>query len=107
MNDDRNGRNDDVGVEPKDEGSLFESRTIDVPADGPGPAEGVSPPPPPGSATEHYRVLGSLGQGGMAIVELAIDHRLDRRVAIKRLRKELANKDEARERFFTEARILA
>jgi len=109
MNDDRTWDKDIGGIEPEDEGSLFESRTIDTP-----PREGVagSPAEPqlpelPGTTEEHYRVLGSLGQGGMAIVELAIDHRLDRRVAIKRLRKELANKAEARERFFTEAKILA
>ena len=109
MNDDRNGRKDDVGGGPKDEGSFFESRTIDIPArDGTTASPNNDPLPPlPDATEERYRVLGSLGHGGMAVVELAIDHRLDRRVAIKRLRKELANKDEARERFFTEATILA
>ncbi len=109
MNDDRTWDKDIGGVEPKDEGSLFESRTIDAaPRD---EVDGMTAeaqlPELPETTEEHYRVLGSLGQGGMAIVELAIDHRLNRRVAVKRLRKELANKAEARERFFTEAKILA
>ncbi len=109
MNDDREGRENETGRERKDEGSFFESRTIDIPArDGTTASPNNDPLPPlPDATEERYRVLGSLGHGGMAVVELAIDHRLDRRVAIKRLRKELANKDEARERFFTEARILA
>ncbi len=109
MNDDRNGREDGVGGERIDEGSLFESRTLDIPArngTSGSPADGELPPLPV-ATEENYRVLGSLGQGGMAIVELAIDHRLDRRVAVKRLRKELASKAEARERFFAEAQILA
>ncbi len=107
MNDDRD--KDPGGGEPKDEGSFFESQTIDIPAregTSDSPAE-AQLPPVPDAAEERYRVLGSLGQGGMAVVELAIDNRLDRRVAVKRLRRELASKVEARERFFTEARILA
>ena len=97
------------GSEPPDEGSLFESRTIDVPASS-GASDSQSEPllpPLPDSIEENYRILGSLGQGGMAIVELAVDQRLDRRVAVKRLRSELSNQIVARERFFTEARILA
>ncbi len=109
MSDDRDGRENATGGERKDEGSFFESQTIDVPAGNgtSGSAAEDRLPPLPDTTEERYRVLGSLGQGGMAVVELAIDNRLDRRVAVKRLRKELASRDEARERFFTEARILA
>lgn len=109
MNDDRDGRGNETGGERKDEGSFFESQTIDVPAGNgpPGSPDEVQLPPLPDAIEERYRILGSLGQGGMAVVELAIDKRLDRRVAVKRLRKELANRVETRERFFTEARILA
>ncbi len=109
MRDDRDGRGNETGGERKGEGSSFESQTIDVPAGNgaSGSAAEDQLPPLPDATEERYRVLGSLGQGGMAVVELAIDNRLERRVAVKRLRKELANRTEARERFFTEARILA
>jgi len=109
MNNDRDGRENETGGERKDEGSFFESQTIDVPAGNETPSSPAEPQLPslPDVTEERYRILGSLGHGGMAVVELAIDNRLDRRVAVKRLRKELANRVEARERFFTEARILA
>jgi eukaryotic-like serine/threonine-protein kinase len=54
-----------------------------------------------------YRVLHSLGAGGMGEVVLAHDERLDRRVAIKRLHDDRSDTAERRERFRREARILA
>ena len=48
-----------------------------------------------------------LGEGGMAVVHLATDVELDRPVAVKRLRTELSNQREARQRFFAEAEIMA
>lgn len=61
---------------------------------------------PPGSETiGPYRVLGPLGRGGMGEVFLAHDPRLDREVAIKRIR---AEADAAgRKRFQREARLAA
>jgi len=53
-----------------------------------------------------YRVLRRLGAGGMGEVVLAHDVRLDRLVAIKRLRDDAAT-PERRERFRREARIVA
>ncbi len=54
-----------------------------------------------------YSVERELGRGGMATVWLARDLRLDRLVAIKVLRAELAERPEEQERFLHEARMAA
>lgn len=53
-----------------------------------------------------YRIVRSIGQGGMAVVFEAIDTELDRKVAVKLLRSEYQDL-ESRERFQREARALA
>lgn len=53
-----------------------------------------------------YRVIGPLGQGGMGEVFLAYDPRLDRQVAIKRVRPGSSD-PERRARFLREARVTA
>ena len=55
----------------------------------------------------HYALERELGRGGMAVVYLARDVRLDRPVAIKLLPPELAAHDKLRERFLREARTAA
>lgn len=54
-----------------------------------------------------YEVLDLLGQGAMGAVYLAREHSLDRLVAIKVLRPELADAEVSRERFRREARVAA
>src|SRR6185312_880830 len=54
-----------------------------------------------------YQVLKPLGAGGMGEVFLAYDERLDRKVAIKRIRADANATPERRERFRREARVAA
>ncbi len=54
-----------------------------------------------------YRILGALGQGGMATVHLAIQESLGREVALKLLSPRLAADAVATERFLREGRIAA
>jgi predicted Ser/Thr protein kinase len=54
-----------------------------------------------------YKVESTLGRGGMGEVLLAIDTRLDRKVAIKRILGEAARSKTAVDRFLTEAKSIA
>jgi hypothetical protein len=60
-----------------------------------------------GSTLAHYRILEKLGSGGMGDVYLAIDTRLDRKVALKVLSAETARDDRRRQRFEGEAKAIA
>ncbi|SMP78016.1 hypothetical protein SAMN06265222_12430 [Neorhodopirellula lusitana] len=62
-----------------------------------------------GSETKNdaeYRLIGKLGSGGTAIVYQAHQRAIDREVAIKLLRRELAGDPASRMRFLTEARVI-
>ena len=60
------------------------------------------------SAAGHRYLIGrTLGEGGMAVVHEATDVQLSRPVAVKRMRSELVHREDARQRFFDEAEILA
>jgi eukaryotic-like serine/threonine-protein kinase len=54
-----------------------------------------------------YELVRPLGRGAMAVVDLARDVELDRRVAVKRLAEHLARDGDLRARFLREARLAA
>jgi serine/threonine protein kinase/Flp pilus assembly protein TadD len=60
-----------------------------------------------GQVISHYRVLGTLGSGGMGIVYEAEDLRLGRHVAIKLLQESEPGKSKLSLRFETEARAIS
>jgi len=60
-----------------------------------------------GKTVSHYQVLGKLGDGGMGVVYMAEDTRLNRRVAIKFLPDDWSQNPQAGERFEREARAAA
>src|SRR5262245_61812896 len=66
----------------------------------------ASPGAPP-QTLGHYVIEGELGRGGMGVVYLARDRKLDRQVAIKTLPAELARDPEQLGRFEREAKLLA
>jgi Tol biopolymer transport system component/predicted Ser/Thr protein kinase len=61
----------------------------------------------PGSEIGPYRIIGTLGSGGMGVVYRAHDARLGREVAIKFLGEHMARDPQSRARFEREARAVA
>ncbi|HVR38882.1 MAG TPA: protein kinase [Thermoanaerobaculia bacterium] len=60
-----------------------------------------------GSSLGHYKIIGTLGHGGMGEVYRANDPRLGRDVAVKVLARELVSDQDAVDRFMREARAVA
>ena len=54
-----------------------------------------------------YEILELIGVGGMALVYKALCHRLNRLVAVKILKEDLANDEEFQRRFYTESQAVA
>jgi DNA-binding SARP family transcriptional activator/tRNA A-37 threonylcarbamoyl transferase component Bud32 len=61
----------------------------------------------PGTEVAGYRIVGTLGRGGMSVVYLAEHDWLQRKVALKVLAPQLAEDDRFRERFVRESRLAA
>ncbi|HET9480611.1 MAG TPA: serine/threonine-protein kinase, partial [Candidatus Polarisedimenticolia bacterium] len=61
----------------------------------------------PKATLGHYRIVEKIGEGGMGIVYRAVDGKLEREVALKILRAEMASDPERMKRFEREARALA
>jgi Tol biopolymer transport system component len=80
-------------------------------APGASAARGIMPALPPtlaaGTRLGPYEIVAPLGRGGMGDVYRARDTRLDRPVAVKTVRSDLAQSPEARERFEREARAIS
>jgi eukaryotic-like serine/threonine-protein kinase len=70
---------------------------------------GFGPPAKPGEVgvLGPYRILKELGKGGMGAVYLALDTRLDRKLALKVMLPQFAADAAAKERFLREARAAA
>jgi serine/threonine-protein kinase len=60
----------------------------------------------PGDTLGHIRIEESLAEGGMGAVYTGFDEKLERRVALKAIRRDRQN-DRARSRFLVEARLLS
>ena len=56
---------------------------------------------------DRYEILETIGEGGMALVFRALDHRLNRYVAVKIMREEMAGDEEFRRRFCAESHAVA
>ena len=56
---------------------------------------------------DRYELIEGIGSGGMAVVFKAMDNRLNRFVAVKIMRPELAENEKFRQRFQTESRAIA
>jgi eukaryotic-like serine/threonine-protein kinase len=61
----------------------------------------------PGTQIGHFSIKEEIGRGGMGVVYLAQDTKLDRPVAIKSIPPILANNDKVKSRFKREAKLLA
>ena len=70
-------------------------------------AGGAEEPLAPGHRFGPYEIVASIGAGGMGEVYKARDTRLDRLVALKRLRADLAARPDGRARFEREARAIS
>lgn len=62
---------------------------------------------PPGSIIGHYKIIGTIGSGGMGEVYRALDLQLQREVALKLLPEQATKREDSVARFHREARAVA
>jgi eukaryotic-like serine/threonine-protein kinase len=67
----------------------------------------LNQPLPPPVRIGAYRIMGTLGEGGMGVVYEAVQLSLERTVALKVVRSDLARKEKFVERFLREAKVAA
>src|SRR5687768_3661806 len=60
-----------------------------------------------GTTVSHYQIIGTIGTGGMGVVYLALDERLNRKVALKFLPLATAQDRQARARLTREAQAMS
>ena len=60
-----------------------------------------------GTMVSHYRIIEKIGSGGMGEVYLALDTKLNRKVALKFLPRHLCQDEDCRKRFTREAQAAA
>jgi len=94
-----------AGERPDDE--LARTATVPGGASGGASAPDVEAALGAGSTLGRYRIERSIGEGGMGVVHAAFDPDLERRIALKVLRKAEGTGDEARQRLLREARAMA
>lgn len=87
---------------------LLASAPAGPPAFAPAGARVTAPAGAVGSLLKgQYELVKEIGQGGMGAVYEAFDHKLDRKVAVKRMREELRSEPKELERFIQEAKIVS
>jgi serine/threonine protein kinase len=87
--------------------ALWRGRVREVRITQEAPSRPLPAPVAPGSVQGNYRIEREIGRGGMGLVYEATDLALNRKVAIKRMRPELAEAGPDLEKFLAEARLVA
>jgi serine/threonine protein kinase/DNA-binding SARP family transcriptional activator len=108
--------NEELGVDPSPELQRLHQRILAHAPDLAAPEPERARPPSvrssrvdfqPGTEVAGYRIVGTLGRGGMSVVYLAEHDWLQRKVALKVLAPQLAEDERFRERFVRESRLAA